>query len=649
MLKPPLERIEELFHHAVELNLRERNRFLGAECEGDEDLRTAVEALLRRDEELDAATDVIVSPVKRSLYALMQGGAREEGSEFLPRPSHLAPRPSPPGYEILEELGHGGMGVVYKARQLGLNRLVALKMLLSSASVGPEQLVRFRTEAETLGRLQHPHIVQIYEIGQQQGLPYYAMEYIDGPSLAQRLAGVPQNPREAARLVEILARAMAAVHQCGIIHRDLKPGNILLTSGGVVTGEWSISEALPAQGTDGTKDIRQHSAVARPLTPHHSPLTYPKITDFGLAKRLEGSGAATQTGSVMGTPDYMAPEQARGEIDALGPWTDIYALGAILYEMITGKPPFKSASPAETLARVVSEEPVSRSRRPANMPRDLATICFKCLEKDHRRRYSSALELAEDLRRFQAGEPIMARSVGLLGRTWRWCRRQPIAAASLFSASALGITLLVTVLVYNGRLQNALTREQFALENRVQVLHFDFNMPDRDRREADTLAASSRFASAKSGSPANEREDFFPVSAINNGPSRIIASHWSEHDCWLALENPNHDVQVWDLGTRAALGPVLQHQAAVYLAQFSPDGRSLATATVDGNVRIWKWDNGSSHQLPVRPGTVPTQLVFSKDGRFLLTRTQETAIRCWDTSTGNPVRLPTPMVKSSQA
>jgi serine/threonine-protein kinase len=290
----------------------------------------------------------------------------------------------------MEEVGRGGMGVVYRARQVGLERTVALKMILAGAHAGPQDLLRFRREAEAVARLAHPNIVQIHEIGEQDGLPYFSLEYCDGGSLEKQLAGTPLPPAQAAALVETLARAVEAAHQQGVIHRDLKPGNVLLSA---------------ACG-----------------------LADPKITDFGLAKRLEDAPGQTQTGAILGTPSYMAPEQAEGRKDVGAP-ADVYALGAILYECLTGRPPFKAATPLDTVLQVLHNEPVPPRQFQPKLPHDLEIICLKCLQKDQPRRYGSAQALAEDLERFRAGRAVIGRPVGRAERAWRWCRRNPVVAA----------------------------------------------------------------------------------------------------------------------------------------------------------------------------------------------------------------------------
>jgi hypothetical protein len=332
------------------------------------------------------------------------------------RTSTLAPRaqehaaPDVPrsfgDYEILEEIARGGMGVVYLARQTKLNRTVALKMILAGGHTGTAELERFRTEAEAIARLQHPHIVQVFEVGEREGLPFLALEFCPGGGLDKKLAGTPLPPQEAAGLVETLARAMHAAHDKGVIHRDLKPANVLLA-------EYST----------------------------------PKITDFGLAKKLDEAGR-TATGAVMGTPSYMAPEQAGGKTKELGPACDIYALGAILYECLTGRPPFKAATPLDTIMQVVHDEPVPPRQLQSRVPADLETVCLKCLQKEPGKRYATAAELAEELGRFRRGELIRARPVGRLERGWRWCRRNPALAAALaavllvFAAGATVSTVL---------------------------------------------------------------------------------------------------------------------------------------------------------------------------------------------------------------
>ncbi len=338
----------------------------------------------------------------RSTAAYEPGPRRDDPESTMPPPanavadarSHIA------GYEILEVLGAGGMGIVYKARHQRLDRFVALKMIRAGSSARPEDLARFEAEAKAVAAIEHSNIVKIFEIGEHDGLPYFSLEFLAGGSLAQKIGGKPQPVDEAARIVEVLARAMHVAHEHKVIHRDLKPANVLFAADGTL-----------------------------------------KISDFGLVKRLESDSGQTRSGSILGTPSYMAPEQARGENETVGPAADQYALGAILYELLTGRPPFQGTSVLDTLDMVRSREPVPPSQLQPKTPRDLETICLKCLEKEIPRRYSDVLALAEDLRRFRAGETILARPVSDAERLWRWCLRNR-RVASLGTAVAL---LLVIV------------------------------------------------------------------------------------------------------------------------------------------------------------------------------------------------------------
>ena len=291
--------------------------------------------------------------------------------------------PPIPGHELLGVLGRGGMGVVYKARHLRLNRTVAVKMLLTGAYASPEARERFLREAEAAAGLRHPNVVQVHDMGEQDGLPYFTMEFVEGGNLARKLAGTPETPRQAAAMLATLSEAVQEAHRSGIVHRDLKPSNVLLTA-------------------DGT----------------------PMISDFGLARRMEGESGLTWTGIAIGTPSYMAPEQAEARPLAWGPTVDVYALGAILYEVLTGRPPFRAETAAETVRLVITQDPVPPSRLNGKVPRDLETICLKCLNKEPDLRYDGAAALAADLRCFLAGEAIAARPDDRLARLVRRIRRR---------------------------------------------------------------------------------------------------------------------------------------------------------------------------------------------------------------------------------
>jgi tetratricopeptide (TPR) repeat protein len=364
-----------------------------------------------------------------------------------------ATAPAPPDYEILGELGRGGMGVVYKARAIRLNRLVALKMILAGPHAGLQDLARFRREAESAACLQHPNIVQIYEVGDNDGRPFLSLEYVGGGSLADRLDGTPAPPEQSAELVEALARAMHYAHSRGIVHRDLKPANILLQ---LDEGGRMMDEKDP--------DLPSSSSFIR-----NPSSGLPKITDFGLAKKIGDASGPTQSGSILGTPSYMSPEQASGKTEQIGPATDIYALGAILYELLTGRPPFKAATPLDTVLQVVGEEPVAPRRLQPRLPRDLETICVKCLQKDPRRRYGDAGALADDLHRFLAGEPVRARPIGWAESFAKWARRRPAVAALLAISLVATAALVILGLLYETRLEQSNTELTAALADVTQA------------------------------------------------------------------------------------------------------------------------------------------------------------------------------------
>jgi tRNA A-37 threonylcarbamoyl transferase component Bud32 len=320
-------------------------------------------------------------------------------------------------YELIDKVGEGGMGVVYKARQISLNRVVALKMIVGGSHARAADLARFRAEAEAVASLAHPNIVQIYEVGERDGVPYLSLEFLAGGALSNRLDGTPWQEHDAARLVEAVSRAMHEAHRLGIVHRDLKPGNILLAA-------------------DGT----------------------PKVTDFGLAKRLDRTDSPTISGTILGTPSYMAPEQAAGVSGEITTSCDVYALGAILYELLTGRPPFRAAAPLDTVMQVLKDDPLPPRLFNPKLSRDLETICLKCLRKDRARRYGSALDLAEDLERFRTHQPIHARPISALGRLWRWCHRNPYRAALFSVLLVAGVVALGTGVWVNEVLRHDLAQ-----------------------------------------------------------------------------------------------------------------------------------------------------------------------------------------------
>ena len=353
----------------------------------------------------------------RVAASLVQG---ESPNSLTSLPASLSPFPPADfgPYELIGEIGRGGMGVVYKAHQRKLDRIVAVKMILASHLANPDQVNRFYAEARAAARLQDPRIVAIHDVGQIHGQHYFAMEYMPGPSLAQMVRRGPIDTNQAARLVMEVARAVARLHRRGVVHRDLKPSNILL-------------------------DAQDQ----------------PCVTDFGLAKMLATDGKATRTGAIIGTPSYMAPEQAAGKSEEVGTLSDVYSLGAILYELITGSPPFDATNPLDTLVQVLESEPTAPTKLQSNLPKPLESICLKCLEKSPAARYASADTLADDLQRFLQGEPIAARRLSFPQRIRRWARREPALVARIVTLGLCGLSTQVDQFAFqrlepglNGRL-----------------------------------------------------------------------------------------------------------------------------------------------------------------------------------------------------
>jgi serine/threonine protein kinase len=335
-------------------------------------------------------------------------------------------------YELLEEIARGGMGVVYKARQLRPNRIVALKMILAGQLASPTDVKRFHAEAEAAANLDHPGIVPVFEVGVRDGQHYFSMGYVEGQSLAEKLSQGPLPPREAAEILLRVAEAVEYAHRHGVIHRDLKPANILLQKSDVRTREQGAGSAAKPSASNPQSAIRNPQLSLNP-----------KVTDFGLARRIEGDSQLTGSGQILGTPSFMPPEQAAAKQDQIGPMCDVYSMGAILYAMVTGRPPFQSASPMETLLEVLEREPVAPRLLNAKLPRDLNTICLKCLRKEPSKRYHSAAALADDLGRWLENKPIVARPVGRGERIWLWCKRRPAVAA--LSAAMLAISTVGTL------------------------------------------------------------------------------------------------------------------------------------------------------------------------------------------------------------
>jgi eukaryotic-like serine/threonine-protein kinase len=538
-----------------------------------------------------------------------------------------APLPGRVGdYEILDEVGRGGMGVVYRARHAQLRRVVALKVLRGGAFADPEERRRFRAEAEAVARLQHPNIVQIFDVGEWRPpdgsppVPYFALEFVGGGNLAARSAGRPQPPRQAAAWLEPLAWAVHYAHQQGIVHRDLKPANVLLTQDG-----------------------------------------QPKLCDFGVAKLLEGGDAPTRSGLVIGTAEYMAPEQAEKARGAVGPAADVYALGAMLYELLTGRPPFDGLNALDVVRRLLGEEVLSPSRLQPGIPRDLVTVCLKCLEKEPARRYPTAGELAEDLRRFVAGEPIRARRVGVAGRGWRWCRRQPLLAglvAALALSLAGGLAGMTALWLQAGAARDVAVREkdtadtergkalQFAADLRVQRDAAEWHAYRANIAAAMTALQLRNLAPARQyleDAPGKHRNwEWWYLASQLDHKHRPLRGHEGKvyalafsPDGRLASGSADRTVRLWDTEGRE-VAVLRDHQEPVWRVVFSPDGRRLASADGVGTARLW---DAEGRALAVLPGRLadPGSLTFSPDSRLLGGHSgQNCTVYLWDATTGAP-------------
>lgn len=517
---------------------------------------------------------------------------------------------SPPGYEVLDEIGRGGVGVVYRARQLALGRTVALKVLLAGQYANDEERARFRSEAEAAARLQHANIVQIFDIGEHEGRPFLALEFIEGPNLSAQSHRAPWMPHAAAQLVEVLARAVHYAHHKGVVHRDLKPANVLLDA------------------------------------------NVPKITDFGLAKLLDRPGQ-TETGRILGTPSYMAPEQARGQAQVVGPSADVYALGAILYELLTGRPPFQGVTPVDTIVHVLHEDLVPPRRLQPKIPRDLETVCLKCLHKEPGRRFATAADLADDLRRFLEGRAVRARRLSPLVQGWRWCRRNPavaVLAGALLLGAAIGFGGVIWGLVRaeRARQKEAVARAEEARQREQAELALYYSRIALAEREwlANNVSRSEYLLDCclpGKGQPDRRGFEWYYLKrlchadwkTIRASPFQVRGLAYSPDGSLFALAagTPNYTgggVGRGELALWTATGHLMARfegaRGEVHHVTFSPDGSRLITISSDNKAYLWEVATRRLlHEFPADAAfSLAVSVTFSPDGQLVAIPTSET-------------------------
>jgi WD40 repeat protein/serine/threonine protein kinase len=508
-------------------------------------------------------------------------------------------------YELLGEIARGGMGIVYKARQISLKRNVAVKLLAFGKFSSDEFIRRFRTEAETVASLRHPNIVGIHDFGEQDGQYFFAMEYVEGENLAQKAAERPLPPRLAAKYLEAIARAVHYAHEHGVLHRDLKPGNVLI-------------------------DQRDE----------------PHVTDFGLAKRLRADLDLSLADQVVGTPNFAAPEQIRGKSGSLGPACDIYSLGALLYYLVTGRAPFAGETIEETLNLVLHTQPVAPRLLNPRAPRDLETICLKCMRADPSARYRSADELADDLNNWLAGKPILARPIRWPERASSWARRNPavfgLTTATLLLLLALSIGSPFAV--YRIR-REALAAKQLLNETRLRRAE---NLFDAD----DTSAALAHLARVLRDDPTDTRaatriysaltQRSFPLPLFTPFAKNgfLTWAQWNYDSTRIATTDARGVVDLWDSEIGRHVLRFVAHAGAISSIRFSPDGARLITASEDGTARVWSSLDGQAVTLPLRHTKVVLFANFSPNSDQVVTCSADGTARLWDAQKGEPLAGP---------
>ncbi len=539
------------------------------------------------------------------------------------------------GYTLERIIGRGGMGVVYQARQHQLDRLVALKTIDFAGSLNPRTVARFRSEAELVARLQHPNIVQVYETGSHSGMPYFSMELVDGGTLATAISGGTVKPGLAARWVEVLARAIHYAHSQGIIHRDLKPANVLLARS-------DRAEAL---------ELSAGSSTASGVSPQ---IRYePKIVDFGLAKLLGESSMRTQTGTALGTPSYMAPEQLSSELGEIGPAADVYSLGVILFELLVGRPPFYAATAVETMQQVRNDEPVFPANLRRKLPRDLALICMTCLRKEPAQRYSSAADLANDLNRFLSGNSIQARPSSLMETSLKWAKRHPSAAALMASitVATIGMTLLWLRAEKSGAAEHAerLRAESLVYARNIALAQFEFRsnkveeceklleacppaLRNWEWRYLNALCDDTLWVSPRS------RLQSATIDISRDG--RYVANgiaEWGVDD--------HEPIVIWDVSSGQKVIELSGHPGGTYSVSFSRDGKSLASAGVvwkslkageqQGGVKVWNLSDGTVRLTLTDKDSHVVR--YSPDGKSIFVGLSSGVVEQYSSQTGEKI------------
>jgi WD40 repeat protein len=515
-------------------------------------------------------------------------------------------------YELLEEIARGGMGVVYKARQRNLDRIVAVKMILAGPLAGKDFVQRFRTESAAAAILQHPNIVAIHDVGVHEGRHYFSMDYVEGQSLAQLVGQQPLAPARAARYVEILAGAIHYAHERGILHRDLKPSNVLIDHGN----------------------------------------DQPRITDFGLARRLDGNSSLTMTGQVLGSPNFMPPEQAGAKRGKVGAPSDVYALGGILYYLLTARAPFQADSLEHLITQVLHAEPVAPRLLNPSVPRDLETITLKCLEKEPSRRYQTAQELADELGRVLRHEPIRARPITQPEKLWRWgCRNPALATALGFALAALVIGLATTSWQWRraegmaGKERHERERAVTGESNLVHQLYVADMKLIQAAWEQNNLGRVRHLLGKTANAPERgfewyywQRQLHLELKTLRGHAGPILGVAYSPDGQRIVTGSADHTAKVWDAATGTYLFPLIGHANAVRSLAYSPDGKWIVTGSWDNTAKVWDAKTGTYLRTLIGHTNAIFSVAFSRDSQRIVTGSRDGTAKVWNANTGIPIR-----------